>query len=98
MTYVDGAQSAGGWVPDTGTFAARLALVRHEMGWHNADAASREYGLPKESYRDWEKGKYVPRDRLEICWKISSRTGCDCGWLYGGDEMTGRLPGGARAA
>lgn len=74
------------------TFAKRLVLVRLKMGWHNADLASRQYGLPKESYRDWEKGKFIPRTLIEICWKISQRTGVDFGWLYGGDAMRGERP------
>jgi transcriptional regulator with XRE-family HTH domain len=79
-----------GWVPEPATFGTRLLLVRREMGWHNADAAAREYGLPKESYRYWEKDLSVPRHMIESCLRISARTGVDFGWLFGGPTMAGR--------
>lgn len=92
MTATPTERTTSGWIPEVDTFAKRLVLVRLKMGWHTADPAAREYGLPKESYRWWEKGKSVPRDLIDICWKISQRTGVDFGWLYGGEAMAGEQP------
>jgi len=40
------------WVPEL-TFGARLALVRHKMGWNIKEAAT-SCGLPAQSWRGWE--------------------------------------------
>jgi hypothetical protein len=81
-------------VPEVDTFAARLALIRHTMGWYNVELAARECGVPKESWRHWEKGRSTPRPNLLFVTvrKISKRTGIDFGWIYGGDTMIGETP------
>jgi DNA-binding XRE family transcriptional regulator len=91
-------KQAVGWVPEADTFARRLLLVRKEMnrgeggGWRNASEAGKQLGIATETYRFYEDGKGMPRHAIELCVKISRRTGVDFGWLYGGDTMTGRTP------
>lgn len=72
------------WIPSVDDFAARLVLIRHEMGWNLKEAAI-ACSIHAQSWREWELEHRKPRDYEEVCKKISSRSGCDYVWL-----MTGR--------
>jgi hypothetical protein len=74
------------WVPDVDSFAVRLMLIRHRMGW-NAKQAAVACGLPAQSWREWESMRRRPRDYEATCRRVAARTGCDLVWL-----MVGRLP------
>lgn len=71
-------------------FAARLALVRNKMGW-NAKEAALACGLPAQSWRNWEAGKR-PHDYIEVCQKITDRTGVSTEWLVLGVRKSSFLP------
>jgi len=77
-------QTTSAWVPDLGSYGARLALVRQHMGWNMKEAA-RECGLPQNSWLGWESTGHNPRDFVRVSEAISKRTGVDLVWL-----MTGR--------
>lgn len=82
--------SADKWVPEL-TFGARLALVRHRMGWNVKEAAA-ACGLPAQSWRGWEIAGHLPRRYVEIAKVISTRTGVDYHWLvFGPDEGGGEV-------
>ncbi len=66
-------------MPDLSALGARLALVRHRMGWNVAEAAT-ECGLPVASWRNWENGKQ-PRDVVAVCRQVSARSGVSFDWL-----------------
>jgi len=90
------AQTTGAWVPTDHSFAARLALVRHRMGW-NIKEAARECGQPAATWRLWEVEGTTPRDQVKLGRIIATRTGCDYLWLVhgpdrGGDALTGWYP------
>ena len=70
------------WVPDL-TFGARLALVRHRMGWNIKEAAA-ACGLPAQSWRGWEIDGREPHRLVTIAMTIAGRTGCDYLWLVHG--------------
>jgi hypothetical protein len=72
------------WVP-TLTFAAKLALIRHKMGW-NIKQAAIACGLPPQSWRGWELQGRLPHDIRATARRISMRTQCDYDWLL--DEPT----------
>lgn len=74
------------WVPILTTFAARLAAVRHEMGW-NAKEAALACGLPAASWREWELNGREPRGIQKIVEKINERTGVDEYWLLTGKDI-----------
>jgi len=82
------------WVPTVDSFAARLALIRHQMGW-NVKEAARACGLPGASWRLWEMDGAVPRDQVAIARRIATASGCDYLWLLLGPDGTRRetLPG-----
>jgi hypothetical protein len=84
-TSVDSAES---WIPDDASFGARLALVRQRMGWGNVKEAALACGLPVESWRTWERDNVQPRNVVQVARKISTRTGCDLGWLVGGPGLS----------
>lgn len=67
------------------SFAARLAMIRHEMGWNLKEAAL-ACGFPPGSWREWELRGRDPRGLVEIAERIAERTGVDHYWL-----MTGRV-------
>ena len=73
-------------MPDANTFAARLAMIRHQMGWNLKEAAL-ACGFPPGSWREWELHARNPRGLAEIAERIAERTGVDEYWL-----MTGKLP------
>jgi hypothetical protein len=79
------------WIPDDGTFGARLALIRQKMGWGNVNKAGAECGIPPESWRTWERDNVEPRGYEAICKRISARTGVHLDWL-----MRGRTPPGGQ--
>jgi hypothetical protein len=83
-------QSTASWIPDDSSFGARLALIRQRMGWGNVKRAALACGLPAESWRTWERDNVSPREILEIAEKISEHTGCDYGWLVGGQRLANR--------
>lgn len=74
-----------------GTFAARLASVRHEMGW-NAKEAALACGLPAASWREWELNGREPRGLQKIVAQISARTGVDEYWLLMGKDIPDPVP------
>jgi hypothetical protein len=75
------------WVPRVDSLGARLALVRHKMGWNIKEAAL-ACGLPPGSWREWELHGRDPRGLERAAARISERTGCDEYWL-----MTGKTNG-----
>jgi transcriptional regulator with XRE-family HTH domain len=72
------------WVPDL-NFGARLALVRHRMGWNIKEAAI-ACGVPAQSWRGWELDGREPHRLVTIALAIASRTGVDLNWLLGLDR------------
>jgi hypothetical protein len=80
------------WIPDDGSFGARLALIRQRMGWGNVKLAAEACGVPPESWRTWERDGVEPRGLTRIARQISERTGCDYGWLLDGPALAGRGP------
>ena len=73
------------WVPEL-TFAARLALVRHQMGWNIKEAAL-ACGQPPQSWRGWEIQGRLPQDIVSVAQAISDRTGVDRDWLLFGGPL-----------
>ena len=71
------------WIPSTSDFAARLVLVRHQMGWNLKEAAL-ACGVKAQSWREWELENRKPRDYEGVCRQISDRSGCDFVWLMTG--------------
>lgn len=85
----DSLRNAQGWVPDTSTFGARLALVRQRMGWGNVKEAADACAIAVESWRRWEAGRTEPRSLVSACMKIAGVTGVDYRWLaLGPDDRT----------
>ncbi len=78
-----------GWVGDDSTLGARLAMVRHRMGW-NVKEAALACGLPVQSWRGWEKGMR-PRDYVDVCTRVSATSGAALDWLLTGSGVS---PGG----
>jgi len=72
------------WIPTTGTFAARLALIRNSMQW-NLKEASVECGFQINQWANWEAGR-MPRNFTKTCDVIAQRTGVDVIWLMIGPE------------
>ena len=80
-----------GWIPDTSTFASRLASIRNAKGWNVKEAADTA-GLPVQSWRNWEEGKR-PRNMPEVVAQLSRSLGVDRDWLMWGEPIgatTGR--------
>ncbi|MBW4032994.1 MAG: helix-turn-helix transcriptional regulator [Acidobacteria bacterium] len=67
------------WVPDLSSFAARMALVRHSMGW-NLKEASVKAGLTVNAWARYEEGMR-PRDLVEVVEKVTRATGVNRTWL-----------------
>jgi len=67
------------WVPEL-DFSAKLALVRHRMGWNIKEAAL-ACGLPPQSWRGWEIQRRLPHNIRAVGRSISNRTGVDYSWL-----------------
>ena len=78
------------WVPEL-TFGARLALVRHRMGWNVKEAAA-ACGVPAQSWRGWEIQGREPHRITTIAMTIATRTGCDYLWLVHGPARGGAQP------
>jgi hypothetical protein len=74
---------AGSWIPDTSTFAARLALVRWKMGW-NLKEASLACNLSQNSWQNWEEGA-SPRNYIENINRIVLATRVNKLWLMTGE-------------
>lgn len=72
------------WVPEL-TFGARLALVRHRMGWNIKEAAM-ACGVPPQSWRGWELNGREPHRLTTIAMTIASASGCDYLWLVHGPD------------
>ena len=81
MSEAVSTQVNGAWMADDRTFGARLALIRQRMGWGNVKEAAIACGIPPQSWRTWERDGVIPRDYFTRCAMISSRVGCDYGWL-----------------
>lgn len=77
---------APAWVPSDASFAARLALVRHRMGW-NLKEAAHECGFPAQTWRIWEVDGSIPRDQVTVAKQIAGVTGCDYLWLLMGPDL-----------
>lgn len=73
------------WVPEL-TFAARLALVRHRMGWNIKEAAI-ACGVRPQSWRGWELERRLPHDLIGVVDAIAARTNVDPDWLLRGGPM-----------
>lgn len=80
--------TAHNWVPSTHSFATRLVLIRHQMGWNLKEAAL-ACGVPAGSWREWELSGRRPRDFEGVCKQIAARTQCDLIWLMVGDPNPG---------
>lgn len=92
MTASPGERTTTGWVPDDNTIGARLILVRQRMRWTNLTYAADACNVAPETWRAWENGtNKEPRNLEKIVAKIARRTGCDAGWLYGGDPLKDRI-------
>lgn len=89
----DPAPLSTGWIVDTSTFGARLALVRNRMQWNMKEAA-RECGQPAATWRLWElEGVRADDPPIAASKIIAARTGCDFRWLvHGPDRGDGKLP------
>jgi transcriptional regulator with XRE-family HTH domain len=81
------------WVPKL-TFSARLALVRHDMGWNIKEAAV-ECDVRPQSWRGWEIERRLPHDIRQVCRKIATRTGVDYHWLLDGADEHREQPSNA---
>lgn len=66
------------WIPRN-TFAARLLLVRHELGISQEEAAAK-CGLDDGSWSNWENGT-IPRQQGKVVQTISEALGVDREWL-----------------
>jgi transcriptional regulator with XRE-family HTH domain len=88
MTATHGERTDTGWVPDDETLAARLAMIRHQKKWGGAARAGEVCGVSAETWRSWENGTNKnPRNFEAIVAKIARKSGCDVGWLYGGNRL-----------
>ena len=76
------------WIPTTDTFAARLTLTRHRMGW-NAKEAALACGISQGSWREWETFGRLPRDIAAVCNKVHEATGVNALWLMTGVTVPG---------
>ncbi len=72
------------------TFAARLILIRHELGMlrHPKKALTVEEiaalcDLKPATWSTWERGT-IPHDQIEVCRKIAAATTYDFDWLLKG--------------
>lgn len=83
---------AQGWVPDVSTFGARLALVRQRMGWTNIKEAAEACAIAPQTWRQWESGKFEPRQLVNACMKIAGVTGVDYRWLALGPVEQAMVP------
>jgi len=77
-TPTEDAQAQEPWIPRN-TFAARLLLVRHELGISQEEAAAK-CGLDDGSWSNWENGT-IPRKQVQIVQAISDGLGVDREWL-----------------
>lgn len=77
------------WIPEL-TFAARLALVRHRMGWNIKEAAL-ACGLKPQSWRGWELERRLPHNIVLVAETICIRSGVSRDWLlFGGPLVEGQ--------
>jgi transcriptional regulator with XRE-family HTH domain len=84
-TPTEAPQAADRWEPTLDTFGARLAAIRHKLGW-NVKEAALACGLPPQNWRNWEAGD-EPRRLVTIAMAIAGRTGVGLDWLvYGPDR------------
>jgi len=74
------------WVPRD-TFAARLALLRRELGITAEEAAAR-CGLNRATWQTWEHGA-SPRNMSAVVAKIALATGVSRDWLMWGGALRG---------
>lgn len=87
---VSAVEKAEGWTVDGSTFGARLALIRHRMGWNMKEAAI-ACGIAPASWTNWEQAGMLPRRYVQTCKQIAGRTGCDLMWLVDMDSADGRI-------
>ncbi len=100
MTSTGAEQQTRGWVTDASAFGARLAMLRQHKGWGNVTEAAQACGLPKESWRNWERDNREPRNYVQVCRLISQVTGVNLMWLMTGQadapglrSVAGTTPG-----
>lgn len=67
------------------TFAARLLLVRHELGL-SVDEISAQCGIASATWSTWERGTR-PRDKEMVVRAIAEATGYDAAWLMFGAQF-----------
>jgi transcriptional regulator with XRE-family HTH domain len=84
------------WIPTTDSFGARLALVRHRMGW-NIKEAAQKCSVAPATWRLWEIDGATPRNLITVSMTIASVTGCDYLWLVHGPNRGGAKPTDERA-
>lgn len=96
MTETEGSvaeQTAQPWIPTDTDFGARLAAIRHRMGW-NIKEAARECQVPAATWRLWEVDGAIPRNIITMAMTVATRTGCDYLWLVHGPQRGGATPNG----
>lgn len=84
------------------TFAARLVLLRHDLGLTQQQVAELT-GVGRAAWNTWENGR-IPQRQADIARKIADATGYDLKWLLYGferpspdDHSTGSFPVRVRA-
>lgn len=78
---------AARWIPRD-TFAARLALLRIELGNLTVEDAAQRCGLNRATWQTWERGS-SPRNMSAVVAKIALATGADRDWLMWGGTLAG---------
>jgi transcriptional regulator with XRE-family HTH domain len=90
------------------SFAARLVLIRHELGQHERgkilpiDDVARRCEIAPATWSTWERGTN-PQNMGAVAMKIASKTGYSREWLaFGGFPLPAKreltlVPGGRRA-
>lgn len=89
MTLTEVTQTEN-WIP-ANTFAARLTLVRKELGV-NGKAFAELCGYDAGTLNNWEHGR-VPRDKAEVVAAIAAATGVNRDWLMWGGPISSTNPG-----
>jgi transcriptional regulator with XRE-family HTH domain len=72
------------WVP-TDTFAARLRLIRFQLGW-SVEEASAVCGTKPATWSTWERGA-SPRGMDAVVRAIVAASGVDRDWLMWGGPL-----------
>jgi hypothetical protein len=86
----EGGEDVTSWRPRD-TFAARLRLIRGELGIDISQAATR-CGLPIATWSYWERKGANPRDLLDVVLRIEHALHVDRDWLMWGGPLERRDP------